>query len=231
MTPISKLVSKQGHTTHIEVALPRGLRGLAEHQRPAEVFICSTEEGFAPIHAEKGFLLEALGVPWSDICALANWNRFDNEEVSLVLVPSRNAESDLRGLILAACERSRSYARFAQPEFGLPYRDFFYNVTYEAISAACQRWGATRLAISHLTGCVAKPRDVDALACNFEALAHYCDEHPEAKIEVLSYVGCCVSARHFSGLQDLIRSFGGAHRPIQVNSRQHLGFEVLDLRW
>lgn len=230
MTPIANLVSKYGQTTRIEVARPESLRGLAE-RRPAHAFICSTEEGFAPIHTEAGFLVDTLGVTWDEIKTLANWNRFDNDEVSLVLVPSRNPDSEFRGLILAASERSRSYLRYAEPESGPIHRDFFYNVTYEAIAVACQRWGATRLAISHLTGCVSKPRDVDALACNFEAAAHYCDDHPDTKLEYLSYVGCCVSAKQFSALPALSGQFGSVHRPILVESRHYLGYEVLDLRW
>jgi hypothetical protein len=230
MTPIADLVSKHGRTTRIEVARHEGLRGLAEH-RPAQAFICSTEEGFAPIHSEKGFLLDALGVPWQDIRTLANWNRFENENVSLVIVPSRNPNSSLRGLILAAAERCRSYERFAEPEIGLICREFFYNVTYEAISIAYRRWGATRLAISHLTGCVRKPRDTEALACNFEAIAHYCDDHAEANIEYLSYVGCCIAPKNFEGVSELVGHFGKAHHPINVTSRLHDGYEVLDLHW
>lgn len=229
-TPIADLVSKHGQTTRVEVGLPEGLRGLAK-QRPAHAFICSTESGFAPLGAERTFLSDALGSAWADVSSLANWNRFDNEEVSLVLVPSRNPDSDFRGLILAASERCRSYARYAEPERGPVYRDFFYNVTYEAIAVACQRWGATRLAISHLTGCVTEPRDADALACNLEALAHYCDDHDDANIEYLSYVGCCVQPKNFWPLPELTRRFGGTHRPIQAISRMHEGYEVLDLKW
>jgi len=230
MTPIADLVSKHGHTTRVEVALPRGLASLAE-SRPAEAFICSTEQGFSPLGVEHSFLCEALDVPWDDIYSLADWNRFENEQVSLVIIPSRRLDSVLKGLILAASERSRCYMRFAEPDRGRVHRDFFYNVTYEAIAFAHQRWNANRLAVSHLTGCVGKPRDVEALACNLEALAHYCDENPDAKIDHFSYAGCCVSPDHFATLPQLTPQFTEAHCPITVNTRQHDGYEVVDLTW
>lgn len=231
MVHIANLVSKHGKITHVDVAGSYGLRGLTE-QRPMHAFICSTEEGFSPLGAERSFLCDMLGVPWEEICSLAHWNHSENQEVSLILVPSRIPDSEFRGLILAASERSRCYSTFALPSYGKIYRDFFYNVTYEAIAASCQRWAATRLAISHLTGCgTERRRDADALVCNLEALAHYCDDHEKANIECLCYVGCCVRRDNFRNLPELTRRFGTTHRPIEIASRMRHGYEVLDLYW
>jgi len=231
MTKVARLVSELGQTTSIEVASPQGLAGFSP-SRPVEAFICSTEEGFSPLGAERSFLLDALDVSWSDICSVANWNRFENEQVSLVIVPSRRPDSALKGLILAASERSNCYKRFAKPRFGRPHRDFFYNVTYEAIAFARGRWEGRRLAMSHLTGCCRSgARDGDALVCSLEALGHYCDQHPDAALEYFAYSGCCIGPKDFWGVQSLATQFEPGHRPIETRRRTIQGYEVIDLHW
>ena len=79
-----------------------------------DAYVVSTEEGFSPLGSNLNFLADELGVSALEIRGLADWNRFDNPNVSLVAVHSRKPNSLLKGIILAACETSKCYARFGE---------------------------------------------------------------------------------------------------------------------
>lgn len=158
MSAIATLDSRHGGKTLIEFEND-DLESLA-HARRVDAVIVSTEDGFSPLGRCRAFLSADLGIPEDEIARLANWNRFDNPRVSLVALKSRRTSSLLKGAILAAAETSECYRSFAVPRYGRPYRDFYYNVTHEAIAHAGRNWGATRLAISHLSGSGAFHEDI-----------------------------------------------------------------------
>ena len=79
-----------------------------------DCYIVSTEDGFSPLGAARAFFSRELGVNEAIIRNLSNWNRFENEEVSLIGLPSQNASSRLRGVVLAASETSKCYEQFAR---------------------------------------------------------------------------------------------------------------------
>ena len=116
-------------------------------------------------------------------------------------MPSRRHDSLLKGLILAPCENSKCYRSFAEPIYGKPFRDFYYNVTYESIAIANTEWQARRIAISHLSAC--NHFHADIAICNAEALAHYCDEYSNAGIESLMFMGCCIEKSNLEIIQRL----------------------------
>jgi len=90
-----------------------------------DAYIVATEDGFSPLGMNLRFLSDDLGVPISEIKRLANWNRFENQRVSLVALPSRRSKSQMRGVIFAARETSESYKKFATPLYGRPHRNFY----------------------------------------------------------------------------------------------------------
>ena len=151
MGMLAALESRHGKRTSVEFD-GESLPNLA-HAGRVDTFILATEDGFSPLGGYRSFFSADLGIPEPEISKLADWNRFQNPKVSLVALRSRRPGSLLRGLVLAASESSESYKQFAVPRFGRPYRDFYYNVTYEAIAYVCGQWGARRLALSHLSGC------------------------------------------------------------------------------
>ncbi|MBU6402501.1 MAG: hypothetical protein KGS61_19445, partial [Verrucomicrobia bacterium] len=127
------LVSKSGFSTKIGDDFVTAFSDLAQSGE-VDAFIVATEDGFSPLGAARGFFADDLGRRETDIAELANWNRFQNERVTLVGLDSRRSGSRLRGIILAPSETSKCYERFAVPVHGRPYRDFYYNVTFEAIA-------------------------------------------------------------------------------------------------
>jgi hypothetical protein len=227
MLAIAALESRNGGRT--TVAYDGG--SLEPHARAGEVdaYIVATEDGFSPLGMNLPFLSEDLGIPVAEFKRLADWNRFENPRVSLVALASRRRESFLRGVILAASETSKCYEKFAAPRYGRPYRDFYYNVTYEAISHSVSQWSARHLAISHLSASGRFHEDI--ATCNAEALAHYCDGHTNV-VESFAFLGCCIASQHLSGISRLNAECQiSAHRDIATEVVDRDGHVLIHLKW
>lgn len=228
MSLLAEMESQHGVRTTVGLE-DDGLESLARSGR-IDAYIVATEDGFSPLGSCRSFLSTDLGIPEQEIKRLADWNRFKNPRVSLIALQSRRCGSHLLGVILAASETSASYERFAIPRYGRPYRDFYYNVTYEAINYASKTWGAQHLALSHLSGSGSFHEDI--ATCNAEALAHYCDANPLVDVESFMFVECCIDPEHLSGIFRLnAEAHTGKHHPILVETEQHEGYVLVNLEW
>ena len=228
MAALMALGSRHGKRTTVEFD-SQAFPSLAQAGR-VDTFIVATEDGFSPLGANRLFFSADLGISESEITHLANWNRFENPRVSLVALRSRRTAGFLRGIVLAASESSECYKQFAVPRFGLPYRDFYYNVTYESIAYACGQWGAHRLGLSHLSESGNFHEDI--ATCNAEALAHYCDATPSAEVDSFTFVGCCIAPHHLTGIARLnSEARTGRHRPIAQEVERHEGYDLVHLAW
>jgi hypothetical protein len=228
MVPIAILESRQGGRVSVNYYSGE-LKALASDAR-IDAYIVSTEEGFSPLGSNLRFLASDMDVPEAEMKRLADWNRFANPRVSLVAIQSRKMGSLLRGVILAACESSASYKRFAVPRFGRPHRDFYYNVTYESIRYTSQAWGARHVALSHLSGCNSFHEDI--ATCNAEALAHYCDSSSHA-IDSLTFLSDgVVSLEHLARIRRSdAEGVRGQHRPIFTETEHREGHAIVHLDW
>lgn len=227
MVQIAALESQAG--TRVEVAFDPDMLEPLARLATIDACIVATEDGFSPLGANLSYLSADLDIPISEIKSLANWNRFKNPRVTLVALRSRRNAGSLRGVILAASETSECYKRFATPTYGRPHRDFYYNVTYEAVAYAAETWDARRLAMSHLSGSGSFHEDI--ATCNAEALAHYCDQHPAA-LDSFTFVGCCISQEHLAGISRLnAESHTGRHQPIQKQLEERDGHVLIHLEW
>lgn len=208
-------ILQPNHASPVTIGfMPQYIEYVAK-QGLADTYIVATEDGFSPLGGNRSFLQHDLGIPYEEIKDLADWNRFENDQVSIIAIPSRRDNSLLKGLILAPCENSKCYRRFAQPIYGKPFRDFYYNVTYESIVVASQEWQAKRIAISHLSAC--NKFHADIVTSNAEALAHYCDEYSNAAINTLIFMGCCIDQSHLEGIQRLkVEAETSEHRHIKL---------------
>lgn len=227
MVPVATLDSRAG--TRTLVAFDGGSLEPLARQGKADAYIVATEDGFSPLGANLRFLSADLEVPIKEIKRHADWNRFENPSVTLVAISSRRKGSCLRGVILAASETSECYKRFATPVYGRPFRDFYYNVTYEAIAYASEKWEARHLAISHLSGSGRFHEDI--ATCNAEALAHYCDAHTNA-VDSFLFVGCCILEEHLAGISRLNPEGKAAkHRSISTQVEDRGGHVLVHLDW
>lgn len=229
MKTLMTLESAQGLSTAIAYDLTTSVNELVLANK-VDCYIVSTEDGFSPLGVAKGFIAKELGIDVADIGRLADWNRFENNEVSLVGLKSKTPTSSLRGVILAASETSQCYEQFAPAFHSKPYRDFYYNVAYESIAYAVHTLGARKLAMSHLSGRGHFHGDI--ATCVVEALAHFCAQVDNPPIESFLFVGCCINESHFSGIQRLdLQRITAKHRDIALSNSLKDGFDVVSLRW
>ncbi|HCD36764.1 MAG: hypothetical protein HQ516_07750 [Chlorobium sp.] len=225
---IARLQSRSGTNTDVTFD-PGRLQPLAAEGN-VDAYIVSTENGFSPLGLNLDFLVRDLRVPNSRIRELADWNRFQNPRVTLVAIPSQRSGSLLRGVILAPAQSSKCYGQFVTSSYySRPYRDFYYNVTYDAIACASLKWGARNLAVSHLSAPLRFSEDI--ATCNAEALAHFCDEH-DGMIESFTFLGCCMYEGHFKGITRLnLEGDVSRHRQIRIEEEQQEDHILLHLDW
>lgn len=228
VVPIATLVSRQGGS--VTIGYGQGECKTLAPGGAIDAYIVSTETGFSPLGSNGRFLSSDLDIPENEIRRLADWNRFENPRVTLAIFPSRRKDSCLRGLILAPSQGSECYRQFEARSFGRPYRDFYYNVTYEAIAYASGRWGARRIAISSLERFDNFREDI--ATCNAEALAHYCDAFPGIIEAFIFLRDGVISPEHLAGISRL-NSEGetGQHRTISTETEHHSGHVLVHLDW
>ena len=226
---VTTLRARRGQRVRVAYDFERGI-GQLSALGELDAFLVATEDGFSPLGASRADLCEELGLQERELIDLARWNHRANPDVTLVALRSRRRDGRLRGVVLAPCESSRCYERFARHGHGRPFRDFFYNVTYEALAVLCGEWGARRPALSHLSSSGASHEDI--ATCHAEALVHFCAEQPERAPEALGFVGCCIRPAHFQGIVRHGDEFEATtHRPIRVEREWRAGAELLHLRW
>jgi hypothetical protein len=230
-TTFAALQSNHGHRTSLGYDFSALFGELAEEGK-ADAAIVSTEEGFSPLGASRTLFEHDLGISYeNEIKPLANWNRFDNGRITLVALASRRPGGLLRGVILAPSETSLCYERLpASVRCHRPCRDFYFNVTYEALAVACGQWGARKIAISHLSACGRYHEDI--ATCHAEALAHYCDANPESAPDSFVFCGCCITPDHLQGVRRLnAEGQHTTHHPIQVTTETKGSAALFHLAW
>jgi hypothetical protein len=195
------------------------------------VAIVSPEDGFSPLGASRDFFERDLGVSYSEVIRpLADWNLRENPKVTLVAIDSLNPSGLLKGIILAPGNNALSYDRFNRSSSKLPNRSYYYNVSYEAISHACQIWGARKIAISHL--CSTGTFHEDMATCHAEALAHFCISKPKVAPKSFIFCGCCIFPEHLVGTPKLNNDLEMAgHSRVNVTVERHMNSNLIHLDW
>lgn len=210
-----------------------------------DCIIVDTEDGFSQLGMMRRFLSRDLGLNERNlvqhvldgfpetvernISSLADWNRFKNTEVTLVAIPSERQPSHLKGVILVPHDGSECYRRYAGWEYGTPrpHRDFVYNVTYEAIAHAYNKWGCKRIGVTHY---FRGKYHRDLTTCQVEAMAHFCNDHQG--IESFTFLDDhggnqpLEIVTEFNKLPDI-----GFHRPIFTKTIRFWGIDFITLKW
>jgi hypothetical protein len=229
MHRIADLQTKLGTTTVVGYDFASSLEEIVLSGE-VDCYIVSTEYGFSPLGAASQFIASSLGIDESVIRELADWNRFQNEQVSLIGLPTKKPVSKLLGVVLAPSETSRCYERFATKFHGKPCRDFYYNVAYECIAYATKTFGAKKICMSHLSGSGHFHEDI--ATCTAEALGHFCDNDKNPPIDSFLFVGCCIEVSHLTGIRRLnVEGNATLHRDIRTWRSKSAGFDVVNLDW
>ena len=241
------LVNRFGESIRITHDYQRQLQDLVIDGRVDSLLI-EPEDGFSALGGTRDYLSDELGLKqrnlakWvidgmtpdfePNISSLADWARFTDPDVTLVGIPSQKQNSRLKGLVLMPYEGSRSYMQFSQPRYNKPYRDFFYNVTYEAMLYAYISLGARNLAISHLscTKYLLEGYRMDITRSQIDAIIHFCNQYQGLReitfwddgkgnypIEALTYMNP--------------EEFLGKHRDIDRTHERRMGVEFISLSW
>jgi hypothetical protein len=212
-----------------------------------DVLLIEPEDGFSQLGNARTFLTHELGlkdrnlVQWTlngmkpdfepSISSLTDWARHTDPDVNLIAIPSNLTSSKLKGLILVPYADSLCYKQFAQGEFAKPYRDFFYNVTYEALFYALHIWKAKRPAIAHLSR--EKYRGVykqDITTCQVEASIHICNEFKG--FEKITFWDCTVGNDLEACINYLEKNQQiKQHRKIKIDIQKHGKIDFVGLNW
>jgi len=172
-----------------------------------------------------------------NIADLSEWNRFENQFITLIAIPSERTFSSLKGLILVPYDGSKCYEKYTGWRYGTPrpHRDFFYNVTYEAISYAVNKWDCRNIGLTHFYRerkyMSEKPYHRDMTTCQVEAISHFCSENRSA--ESFTFMDMFEGnnpleevVEEFNGVEDI-----GCHRAIVTHTLQHDGVDFVTLNW
>lgn len=130
------------------------------------------------------------------------------QQITLCAISGLGPTNKLKAVVLCPSERSWAYRSFAVPDYGKPYHDFYYNVTFYAVLAAA-RLGGKKIGMTHLTGGGRHFSEYPEIAAvSFEAVDHYCnwDDYP-SPINSFSFVGCCIEQ---DSVQKAIEMYGGS---------------------
>ena len=212
--------------------------------KDVDCIVIECEDGFSQLGMIRSLISRDLGLNQRDlvqhtldgfpedlknnISSLADWCR-SSKDVTLVAIPSNLATSQLKGIVLCPYDAAKSYKKFSVLEFRNPYRDFMYNVTYEALSYATKKWKTKNVGIAHFTRTkMVGDFNPDTTTCQLEAVIHYCNEYPS--LESVTFVDDIAGNNPIQLLEDLQRNeIIGIHRPMQTSILEYVGVEFIKL--
>ena len=191
--------------------------------------VITSEGGFSILGSTHQVLLSALDMQKSQLLRISTWSERVSKNPSVVVIPNTSGKGSLKALALVTGERSLAYEQLRNPDPRKPYRDFYYNLTYETIDALVKNCGAQRIGMTHMSGGGCFHEDI--ATCNAEALAHYCDQFP-GTVDSFSFVGCCIKEEHLAGIQRLNPEGAKTqHRLITTRCFEKFGCTVVEMEW
>lgn len=237
------LINSRGDETYVAHHVSHRLDYLIDSGL-MDTLIIEPEDGFSQLGGVRSTLEDLLGlqsrnmVAWAlnncestfepNIPSLADFARFDDPDVTLTAMASRREGSPMKGMVLVPYESSQCYLQYSNP-YSKPYRDFFYNVTYEALYYAYHVWGSRRFALAHLSR--AKIFDhykSDITTCQAEAVRHFCELYRGVKSVVFwdtsrGNLPLYEMGRFDDDLQQ------GVHRDVERSIERQLGMDFIGI--
>ena len=163
-----------------------------------------------------------------NISSIADWCR-SNKEVTLAAMESNLKNSQLKGILICPYDDAQCYKKFSALEYPIPYRDFMYNVTYEAISHAYKKWNVKNIGITHFSRSkMSRDFNSDTTICQLESAIHFSNEHKGIESFIfLDEVPGNQPIKMLAYLQN--RKSIGRHRLIKTNVLEHIGVDFINL--
>lgn len=178
----------------------------------ADSLVFSNELGFSPLGNNIEKISEYLSIPIGEIAKLTNENRDHNLFPNLLGIKNRSSEHNLKGVVVASSENSLAYSRYANPQYGKPYRDFYYILTYESLLYADSILNARRIGLTHLTIC--DNYSVEVALSQIDAIRNYFNKYPNTNLERILFWGCCHEEYCFNKIHWLDDDDNPTHREI-----------------
>lgn len=198
----------------------------------------SSQYGFNTFGGISRWLVAELGYEYREILDIINWATNDCEEPTLIRVASKNSQGTVGGIVFAPGENALCYKKFVRSHHSKPYRNFFYNVTFEAYSVlgdlipepedSVSIGSFAAIGVSELSGGTNGHPDI--VKAQVEAFYHYCEHRPDVAIDRLRLFGC-ISGKAFESIAELLPTLKGTtHRRIQVEKGRTGQFDTFVLR-
>lgn len=241
------LINKYNESIMINQEICTSFKDLIEKIQ-VDSLIIEPEDGFSMLGGSRKYLSEELGLSQRDlynwimngmhidfepnISSLADWLRGTDPDITIVGIPSRKIDGAIKGLVLTPYEGSSCYKRFAQAIYNKPYRDFFYNVTYESLYYAYHTLNSRSFAVSHLVahkyGRYSWSSDITF--CQVEAILHFCNSHKGiGSIVFWDFDTGNIPMRAIEQL--LNKEKNSQHREISRSHEKKFGCDFISLDW
>jgi TPR repeat protein len=169
--------------------------------------------GFNDLGGYLGSEISALlGVSESTICKMCYEQIQKSQQITVVALRSSNSASKLKSVAFVPTEAFDCCEIFRDTKYGLPCKDFYYNITYEALDLLMVH-GCSSVAIANLTGYTYYHKNIGN--CVAEAIAHFAIKNPKLQsvFSICRGPDLTYGVTFFNNHQDLV----GQHRPIQRN--------------
>lgn len=197
-------------------------------EKQIDGLILSTENGFSPLGGFLEYFSDTLGVNPQTIANLANWNRHESKELTLIGFPNKTKRNLLKGIVLCPAETSEVYKDYATPFYGKPYRDFYYSVTFEAIRYMNLVLEAKQIAITHLSA--SGNFHPHIAICQVESLLNYLALYSDKNISTFSFVGCCMDREHFDEMIEWEPESNRKIRNLSSSFVSHNEYDLMEIK-
>ena len=213
-----------------------------------ECLLIEQETGYSQLGSIQKLLAEDLGLyeeKWTsngleknkenlpNIRQLADDARANDTDVTLIGISSRRHSSKLKGIVIVPYQDSASHHKFALPTYGSPYRDFFYNVTYESLYYAYTILGARTFCLTHWSFGKYSRRfgfRQSITTCQAEAIRHFCNQFKGIR-EIIFWDPNSGNypLRELRRFNDELNE--GFHRPIRTEITKKNGCDFVKIDW
>ena len=214
-----------GHSLTVEQGQP-----LAESLISGKIdgLIIEALWGFNDLGGYGRIICKLLGIEEARIreeCVI-NLDRIDP---TLILIKSTADQSTLKAVVLVPTQNGRSYQRWVEPMgHRRPYRDFYYNVSYESIKLLADL-GCSNIGIAGITGSLAHYRHIDVGNSIADGIVHYALKNPH--IRCVASIGdgpSIVSAiKYYKAQPEMIEM----HREIRLHKNHGNEITTIELNW
>ena len=245
--PSGRLHNRFNETIQIHHVLTTPFEELVG-QGQVDSLVVEPEDGFSILGSLRDYLSRTLGlrernqIGWvlagmrkdfqPDISSLADWMRNTDPDVTILGLRNRSTESPFKGLVMVPYEDSLCYRRFARTRYNKPYRDFFYNVTYESLFYAYHIMGARNFAVSHLSALKYGNGGyrADITMAQSEAILHFCNSY--RGIRHITFLDSAEGNLPIAAIASLTTNRRcGKHRAITTCHDTRMGFDFITLDW